>query len=85
MSAGEGISGNSLKRRGSEDRRVLRKIFDSAYSPNLVEGEFSEVELGCPGPRPLGHERQYVRLEFVWYEAISDAPTSRLAYSDQQW
>jgi hypothetical protein len=40
MSAGEGISGNSSKRRGREDRRVLRKIFDSVYSPKCVEGKF---------------------------------------------
>jgi hypothetical protein len=44
MSAGEEISGNSSKRRRSEDRRVLRKIFDSAYSPNVGEGEFCEGE-----------------------------------------
>src|SRR5215207_2650047 len=37
MSAGEGISGNSSKGRGSQDRRVIRKIFDSAYSPECVE------------------------------------------------
>src|SRR5829696_159258 len=63
MSAGEGISGNSSKGRGNEDRRVIRKIFDSAYSPEGVEGvfcelrvdgvlrsssvQFYEVELGC--------------------------------------
>ena len=45
MSAGEGISGNSSKQRGSEDRRVLRKIFDSVYSPECVEKkeQFHEV------------------------------------------
>ncbi len=43
MSADEGISGNSPKRRGSENRRVLRKIFDSLYSPKLVEGVFCEL------------------------------------------
>src|SRR5215213_2497619 len=37
MSAGEGIFGNSSKRRGSKERRVLRKIFDSVYSPECVE------------------------------------------------
>src|SRR5919112_3686562 len=37
MSTGEGISGNSSKRRGREDRRVHRRILDSAYSPNVGE------------------------------------------------
>src|SRR5215217_5837387 len=46
MSTGEGISGNSSKRRESEDRRVPRKIFDSAYSPNVGECT-SLLALGC--------------------------------------
>src|SRR5215212_1106840 len=62
MWAGEGISGTSSKRRRSEDRRVIRKIFDSVYSPECVE-KLSDKSL-CHDRGPCGAPRKGPKWQF---------------------
>src|SRR5215217_199562 len=62
MWAGEGISGTSSKRRRSEDRRVIRKIFDSVYSPECVE-KLSDRSL-CHDRGPCGAPRKGPKWQF---------------------
>ena len=54
----------------------IRRIYQGLIHRSAWKVNSPEVRTLCCGLRPLEQERQYVRLEFVWYAAISDAPTS---------